>query len=639
MWQWDKQSRTYGNFGNANQWTVNAGLVSLARESTQNSNDARAGSEPAELVYSFIRLTGTEREAFLSAVDWPRLRPHLHAMGGEAGGAVAAGQIRTGLDAVEQADSLVLLRVADYGCRGLTGPEFPDDDVSSDDYGNFIKLCRLDLFSGKDKAAGGSFGLGKAVYWRFSRLQTVLFNSVLADSDSVDGNTRNRVLGVNQGVMHRHDGKGYQGRGFFGRPESNGDVASVWNDESLVDALHLTRSDARPGTTALLLGFYDPDRPDLGLRGEELSSLARELRAGIEENFWPLITRGGLRVRIEVIDGDTVTTEVVDPEDAYTELVRALRRFDAGEVDQHLSGPYSTVVRNVPITISRRKDDDRHPSFVHQAKLVVTVSDDQKDSLENRVCLLRQPEMVVQTVDRAFDSYTYHAFLLAGAAINPDGPSIDELRADDFLRFAEPPAHDRWIPGTGRRQASQSNLTARYVSPWIPNLTGIEKGVVEALIGLFGAPPPAAEQPPDSLLRHFKFLRGEQGSGVGGGAPRKPEVDISDWRVEDGRWKVRFDIRAKNVPNGWTMRPALAFVGLDGKRALVDWESPLELEDGVGEIIDGSLQLRPVARKRFLKATVSGVSTRDLPIPAEEAAIEVVLRKTGPLTVNDEEGA
>ncbi len=40
-WRWESQSRNYANYGNANQWTVNAGLASLASESAQNSNDAR----------------------------------------------------------------------------------------------------------------------------------------------------------------------------------------------------------------------------------------------------------------------------------------------------------------------------------------------------------------------------------------------------------------------------------------------------------------------------------------------------------------------------------------------------------------------------------------------------------------------
>jgi hypothetical protein len=239
--------------------------------------------------------------------------------------------------------------------------------------------------------------------------------------------------------------------------------------------------------------------------------------------------------------------------------------------------------------------------------------------------------MIVQTIDRAFDAYTYHAFLLAGASINPAAPSIEEIWADDFLRFSEPPAHDRWIPGTGRRQASQANLTAHYQAPWVPHLHGIEKGIVEALHSLFGAPPPRADQPPESLLRHLKFLRSEAGAGGVGGAPRKPEVDLTHWRVEDGRWDVRFTVRAKNRSQGWDMRPTLAFVGLDGKRDLIAWDS-LIVEEGPGIVADGSLRIEATTRGRFNKVLLRGVSSRDLPIPAEEAGVEVVLQKTGPLT-------
>jgi hypothetical protein len=65
-------------------------------------------------------LRGRERADFEKALRWEVLRPHLEAMCTESVGAVAAGQIRAGLDAVEASESLVLLRIADYGFQGLT---------------------------------------------------------------------------------------------------------------------------------------------------------------------------------------------------------------------------------------------------------------------------------------------------------------------------------------------------------------------------------------------------------------------------------------------------------------------------------------------------------------------------------------
>ena len=173
--------------------------------------------------------------------------------------------------------------------------------------------------------------------------------------------------------------------------------------------------------------------------------------------------------------------------------------------------------------------------------------------------------MVIQTIDKEFEGRTYHAFLVAGDAIRPGTPSVEAFRADDFLRFAEPPAHDRWIPRSGRNQTSQANLTAHYRAPWIPNLRAIETTILDRLSELFGAPPVSEDQPPKSIFKNLSFLQGETGSGArGGAAPRKPEVRINKAVVVDARWHVVFEVRAKNREEGWRIEPRLAFIGLDG---------------------------------------------------------------------------
>jgi hypothetical protein len=566
-WDWEAQSPAYANFGNANQWTVNAGLASLARETAQNSNDARIGSEPADLVYTFIRLTGERRRDFESALAWDdQLRPHLEAMRASAKGAVASGQLVAGLDALHRSPALVLLRVADHGCRGLAGPEFADDDP--DTFGDFVKLCRLDLFSGKDAAAGGSFGLGKAVYWRFSRLQTVLFNSTVQPGHGSDGHTRNRLFGVQQGVAHRQDGKAYVGRGYFGVTSAvNGAVESTWADEGVVESIHLGREDARPGTSALVVGFYDPDDPDAGLDGrKDLLRLAGDLRAGIEESFWPALARGRMRVRIDIEeDGRRVHSEQVDAAETFTELVHALHSVDTGDLAESLDEPGAVVVRDIPIRIPRRRVPDQ-PAFDHVAKLVVTLSDDVRDALENKVCLLRGPEMVVETIENPMEGRTFHAFLLAGEAKVPGEADPLDTRADDFLRFAEPPAHDRWIPGTGRKQASQANLTAHYVAPWKRNLQDIETEVRSALHDLFGPPAPPPDTAPKSVLKHLRFLRAEAGPvGPRARASRPSPSSQAGSRTASGSWTSGSARRTGPAAGpcgrssrswGWTVRSA-----------------------------------------------------------------------------------
>ncbi|MFS0703402.1 hypothetical protein AB6N23_02660 [Cellulomonas sp. 179-A 9B4 NHS] len=629
-WQWREQDPAYGNYGNANQWTVNAGLASLARESAQNTNDARLPDRAAELVYTFVRLTGEHRRAFEEALGWhDQLLPHVTSMGASSSGAVTAGQLAAGVEDLRTSDALVLLRISDHGARGLWGPEFADGPEGQ--FGNFVKLCRLDLFSGKDKAAGGSFGLGKAVYWRFSRVQTVVFNSTVLPEDGSDGRHRNRLFGVQQGVVHHVDGKAYQGRGYFGRQPADGtDVASVWEAEELARRLHVARPDDRPGTTALVVGFYDPDDPRTGLVGRNaLTNLARTLRQGVEESFWPLLARRRMSVRIDVEENGVRTeSTTVDPAETFTELVRGLHKYDAGEVAESLDDDEAVIVRDVVIDVPARRAPDAHPAFAHQAKLVVTLSDSQPDTLENRVCLFRRPEMIVETVDRVFEGRSYHAFLLAGAAVSPDAATDEQVRADDFLRFSEPPAHDRWIPGTGRKQASQANLTARYVAPWVPNLRSIETRVLEALQSVFGAPPPPSDSPPEAVLKHLRFLTGEPGTG-GRGVPgaRKPEVLDVAAAVVDGRWHVDFTVRASNRAQGWALKPRLAFVGLDAKAVAVQWDGPLEALQADGSVTeDGTVVLPQKDRARVVKARLRGRSVVGAPIPPRDARIDVVVR-------------
>ncbi|WP_456819924.1 hypothetical protein [Cellulomonas sp. URHB0016] len=608
---------------------MSAGLGSLAREATQNTNDARRPGEAAELVYTFIRLTGEARRDFEHAADWDELDRHLESMGQSADGAISAGQIAEGRTAVRDREDLVLLRIADYGCGGLTGPEFEDEAASPEEFGNFIKLCRMDLYSGKAEAAGGSFGLGKAVYWRFSALQTVLFNSTVATVDAVGGRASTRIFGVQQGVVHIVNGTRYQGRGYFGvaalSPGEGDDVTSSWGDIELARRLRLERQDARPGTSALLLGFYDPDGELDEDPDTRMTRYVEHLRQGVEENFWPLITRGRLSVRIESFDNDAlVVSKTIDPEETFAELSRALTRYDAGDVDASLEQVGDVVVRDIPIEISSRKDG--HEAFTHTAKLVVTLSDESPDSLEDQVCLLRRSEMVVETIERKYEGHKYHAFLLAGAAVAKDSPTTHQMHADDFLRFAEPPAHDQWIPRSGRAQASQVNVSTRYFQPWRKNLTDIPESIRKELRALFGPPPVEAGQPPESVLRNMRFLRGGPGTGggTGGASHASPKIEILKEQIVDGRWELDFRVSAPNREAGWSVRPVFVALGADGSHTEIPWDRDLRIVEG-GRTVDGCVQLDHIPRKRRLSAVVSARGG-SLPLRATEVVVDVLVK-------------
>src|SRR3712207_8555287 len=54
-------------------------------------------------------------------------------------------------------------------------------------------------------------------------------------------------------------------------------------------------------------------------------------------SFWPLLTRGKLKVRVRVFDDDNLLRDQwANPESTFTELVHALQKFDAGDVQETL---------------------------------------------------------------------------------------------------------------------------------------------------------------------------------------------------------------------------------------------------------------------------------------------------------------
>ncbi|WP_345594854.1 helix-turn-helix transcriptional regulator, partial [Streptomyces marokkonensis] len=113
-------------FGNAAAFAFDADLAVLAREATQNSLDEQLDPQsPVRVRYTLEELSGEHLRTFLDALQWDEIRPHFEA---SATGRHKVGRvIAEGLREMTESDSLLLLRVDDYNCTGLTGPDYGDD--------------------------------------------------------------------------------------------------------------------------------------------------------------------------------------------------------------------------------------------------------------------------------------------------------------------------------------------------------------------------------------------------------------------------------------------------------------------------------------------------------------------------------
>lgn len=605
------------DFGNANLWTLGWDINALGREAGQNIKDeALDPTIGAEAEFRLIRLTGKDLEDFQRALKWhsngnlPGLKDHLDAAAnsGQKLGTI----LRDGLDDVEARKELLLLRVDDSRTGGLTGPEFGD--------GNFAALCRNNLHSDKEgPAAGGSYGLGKAVFWRASRFATVLFRSNLSRPEKDElGQLRHhgRIIGRSDLSWHQFmDGTAYAGPGWFGHIDQSKGVPiarSSWENLALARDLYLDRDDDEGfGTSILVVGFHDPssDTP------RNMQDLARDIQKAIARNFWPALESGRFKVRVSTYEGgqhDPNSSNVISADaDAPTApFVVALRAYRKGEFKDQLAAPGDVTETRITLKIPRRKARlDPHPEMQHDAVLLIRRAREDEDvSLVGRVAYFRGREMVIKYDNMTIPgSFPFHAVVLCGEAT---GDAVDDLNAERFLRTAEPPAHDDWkvtpelkaeyAPGGGKAvQDFFSRVREeirRQVRPQVKDLNEGPEGLRD-LLRISGTIPPPPPRP--SILR--------------------PSGSVD----RDGRWNIRGRIRVPNTGATWHVTPVLIFAAETGGGTTVNWlEKGLEVDQPC-RVEDGEIIIPPGTREVPFRG-ISDPSSH--PVPANECAVRVDLR-------------
>lgn len=602
------------DFGNANVWSFDPGLDVFVREVLQNAKDAAVGRETVRVRFRFVTLAGDDLDAYREAVKWSELESHLAASA--KGKQKFNTLLADGLRRIDKVGEMVLLLVEDFGTTGLTGPEAGS--------GAFTALCRNNLDSNKgDTAAGGAFGLGKAVLWRASRLSTVLFNSNLLTPQ--DGNERNRVFGRCELAWHEGDGGMFAGPGWFG--DATGDNAtSLWGNAALAKALYLSRGED-VGTTACVVGFHDAsddtDRPP--------AELAREIVRHAATNFFPAMVSGKLEVNVEVYDsgrdfrdGKPALTQTVNPADHLPAHVRMLMQFRDGDTKEQFEDEGQEVVAAaVTLTVPRRTGDPPHAEQSHPAVLLITPAADEEAAEQKkrqfRLSVFRGPGMVVfdESLQAAcLGARPFHALLVCGkgpAEVAPDVPRpspVADAAAEQFLRVAEPPSHDDWT--------ATPDLKALYARGCVTKLTEFVKAAKRAVADLVKPRPNDTGDGPDALKELFR---------IGSEPATRPEqprvIPVTSSIDSDGRWCVEARIRIKPRKVVQRFFPAVYFLGETGGGTPVRWQSLSAVKDCTA---DGQGLVVPAGTREVRFRGVTDAT--DHPIPAADSCVTIDIKRS-----------
>ncbi|WP_329228208.1 helix-turn-helix transcriptional regulator [Streptomyces canus] len=598
-------------FGNPAAFAFEADVAVLAREATQNSLDEQHDPhQPVRVRYTLNELSGEHLKSFQDALRWTEIEPHLQAAATQKH--KVGRVIAEGLRDMAESDTLLLLRVDDYNCTGLTGPDYGDES-------KFAAVLRDQLNSHKDSGvAGGSYGLGKITLWATSRLGLVLVNSTL--SRAHEGRHERRFFGRLELPWHESNGRAYAGLASLGEadtePEREGVARSWWADEETAKSLHLERENPDPGTSFLIVGAHDAAGG-----AESLQEMHEKLVRALADNFWAAMTSG--RDSRPVLEASVTTlrngqvvipAEKVDPSRYQPARTRALRAFLDGDTVEQRTDSAQVAMAHVSLLVPPRKDAGGRPgpSTEHKAVLLVTAADDE-DLEPNRLVCMRGNRMTVMTrrvADLPLSTDAFQAVLLAGKATGTKGEDVE--LAEMFLRASEPPEHNDWT--------KTEDLVTTYARGARARIDDFRKSMTAAVRSLVGRREARKEGGP-AVLR--ELLRIDAHSTEARRPERHPVVRHVEGEVDArGAWNVRVEVKLPRREDPWLLVPVAKFDVRSGGKPAVEWAKLIAGENC--RVEDGVLHFEP----GVAIASFSGVTDASShPVTAHHARLIVDLQK------------
>ncbi|MFJ7152725.1 helix-turn-helix transcriptional regulator [Streptomyces sp. NPDC100445] len=601
--------------GNAAAFAFDADVQVLARETCQNSLDERIvqNGRPVRVRYTIHELTGEALEAFRAAVLWDELQPHYRAVSESAADQKVGRVVDAGVRDMFENSRLILLRIDDYNASGLTGDDYGD--------GKFAAVVRRQLESLKSgRGAGGSYGLGKATLWATSALGMVLINSTL--SVPHEGRTERRVIGRLELPWRSVDGNQYAGPAWLGRPDPETPGAEVvrswWADEETVERLHLTRDNDEPGTSFLVVGAHDvasldQSRPDSAEDEEngadddgtrDIRVMHRRLVEALSRDFWAAMTGGGSRLPLletsvrTLRNGEVVIEEEkVDPTDGQPSRTRALRAFYEGTTVDRLTEAGQVALRTVPLRLplsgGRGGTLGTHPGV-----LLVTEAED-RDGVPNQVHSLRGNRMTIKKAGvpgLPLGVNSFQAVLLLGKAAGESAPFSEE--AEEFLRAAEPPEHDRW--------GQTEELTLRWSHTAHHRISRLTTEVNAAVKGLVVRPRSTGSQ--ESAKLRKKLTVPAKGTATKRAAgPALPELDALEAEIGvGGEWRITAEVKLPRAEELPAMTPVVLLDVRSGSRPRLDWAELVAVEGC--EVDRGVLRFTPRSRRAVFRGATEVTS-------------------------------
>jgi hypothetical protein len=511
----------------------------LVREAIQNSLDARqtAAKQAGTPARVRIHLSGDAGALSAQAAkEWfGTIWPHVSADGNGLADRPGAGE------------PCPFIVVEDFGTTGLDGDPaaFAVARTRPNDFLNFFRAVG---YSDKGQHSKGSWGVGKTVFPRSSRISGFIGYTVRASDD------RRMLLGRSILRYHTVEGVPYKSDGYSGVQRDDGFVLPTEDDDVIAAFQRDFRAERRgePGLS-VVVPWYAPS-------GDNAITTDAVLRAAVSGFFHPMLA-GDLIVEIDTFGGTTrldahTLPEVLAGQEgswaaeklAVIELARWWRQRN-GESDGALTPPPANRAQKwVPGAVGSEVMERISPKLMARERFAVRVP---------MHVLPREgdPEPThFDVICEATDDDTTAVMFIRDGLIIPDVRPTKRTRGiraiviveDDalagFLRDAETPAHTEWTSGT-------SNFRDKY--KFGPGGIEFVRASVPELISALRS---VDTQPDENMaIEHFFIER--EASKSGRRRRRKPTVKVASR-------PPRF--RINRLEGGFSLRPPSVTGDADG---------------------------------------------------------------------------
>ncbi|SDL18516.1 hypothetical protein [Tessaracoccus oleiagri] len=415
----------------------------LVRETAQNSWDARLGHAPVSYSVNLRTLSGDEI-ATLDSLIFP----------GEATG--------LGLKDALRATEVRVLEISDRGTMGLSGPIRSDLEIPEGGPRNFVDLV-FNIGAPRDVHLGaGTYGFGKTIAYRTSRVGTVLFWSRSIEGDVIE----DRLIGSAFGPSFTRGGYQYTGRHWWGSLVDDGQRVEPWVGHRAAEMAHSVFearfADNQTGTSLMIID------PDLG--GADAAEDVKRLADAIVWNLWPKLLPTSLGIqpmRIELLhEGQAVALPSLDDHPVLCGFAEALQITRAAQNKQTYSPKFDTRV--IEIWSQRPKALLGHLAVTRFPRQLMTEGPpSETESVHSPAAHIAWMRHDAELIVRYDERQRLETDFLQWAAVFKPTATFD-----DSFAAAEPPAHDDWIPESlsDRRMASHVRIAIRRTREQVAEL-------------------------------------------------------------------------------------------------------------------------------------------------------------------------